>query len=88
MLGPFDWLFIDGCHVYEEAKQDWEDYGPLVNRGGLVLFHDIALVRRYEDGREAGVERLWRELQAEGCWTREFRAAPGLDAYGIGAVRV
>lgn len=88
MLGPFEWLFIDGCHVYEDARADWLNYRPLVSRGGVVLFHDIALKRRYEDGREAGVHKLWRELQAEGWWTREFRADPRLEAYGIGAVKV
>ena len=50
------------------------------------MFPDIALRRRYEDGGEAGVWRLWRELQAEGFWTAELRAKPLVNAYGIGVL--
>jgi predicted O-methyltransferase YrrM len=88
MLGPYQWLFIDGCHRYQDARQDWDDYMPLVEPGGIVLLHDIALFRDYGDGTSAGVWQLWRELQNAGYWTREFRADPALQAYGIGAVRV
>lgn len=85
---PFDWVFIDGCHEYEAARSDWENFRPMCAPGAYVLFHDIALQRSYGNGRVAGVRQLWRELQAEGFWTREFRAAPGLTEYGIGALRL
>lgn len=85
---PFDWLFIDGCHEYAAARSDWEAFRPMCNPGAYVLFHDIALVRQYEGGRSAGVELLWRELQGEGFWTRELRAAPNLTEYGIGVLRL
>ncbi len=85
---PYDWLFIDGCHEYEYARNDWEAFRPMCNPGAYVLFHDIALQREYGDGRTAGVHRLWRELQAEGFWTRELRADPTLTSYGIGVLRL
>lgn len=85
---PFDWLFIDGCHEYPAARSDWEAFRPMCNPGAYVLFHDIALKRQYPSGATAGVEQLWRELQAEGFWTRELRAAPGLTEYGIGILRL
>ena len=85
---PYDWLFVDGCHVYDDARADFDTYRPMVCSGGIVLLHDIALRRRYEDGRSAGVWRLWQELRQAGYWTREFRADPSLAAYGIGALRV
>jgi predicted O-methyltransferase YrrM len=85
---PYEWLFIDGAHTYEDARMDWDDYGALCAPGAFVFFHDIALRRRYEDGSEAGVWRLWRELQAEGFWTAELRARPFVDAYGIGVLRL
>ena len=87
-FAPFDWVFIDGCHVYEDAHADYMNYGTMTRPGGVVLLHDIALKRRYEDGREAGVWRLWEEIRATGAWTREFRAGLDTDAYGIGALRV
>lgn len=38
--GPYDFLFIDGSHLYSMAKSDWQMYSPLVSVGGLVVFHD------------------------------------------------
>ena len=84
--GPFNWLFIDGAHTYEDAVMDWTDYRALCSPGAYVFFHDIALRRKYEDGSEAGVWQLWRELQADGYWTAELRAQPLVNAYGIGAL--
>ncbi len=86
--GPFDWLFIDGCHEYEYAYNDWYAFMPMCNPGAHVLFHDVALRRNYPGGATAGVEQLWRELQADGYWTRELRADPTLTEYGIGILRL
>jgi len=38
---PIDLLFIDGSHVYEDVKRDFELFFPWVNPGGLVVFHDV-----------------------------------------------
>jgi predicted O-methyltransferase YrrM len=86
--GPYDWLFIDGCHEYIPARVDFETYTQMCNPGALVLLHDIALQRDYGNGRTAGVHQLWRELQADGYWTRELRAAPNLTEYGIGVIKL
>ena len=37
-----DFVFIDGDHTYKGVKTDFEMYSPLVKRGGMVIFHDIA----------------------------------------------
>ena len=37
---PIDLLWIDGNHAYDAVVQDFEKYGPLVNKGGFVAFHD------------------------------------------------
>ena len=37
-----DVLFIDGDHTYEGVKDDFLSYSPLIRRGGIVAFHDIA----------------------------------------------
>lgn len=83
---PYEWLFIDGAHTYQDAKMDWNDYKPLCDHGAYVFLHDIALLRRYQDGTTAGVHQLWREIQAEGYWTCEIRAKPLVHAYSIGVV--
>ncbi len=84
--GPFDWLFIDGSHIYEEVADDWLTYRDLCSPGAVVMLHDIALKRSYpETGQVAGVRKLWREIQAQGFVTREIRCAP-IEEYGIGVV--
>jgi predicted O-methyltransferase YrrM len=35
-----DLLFIDGDHSYAAASDDWELYGPLLRKDGIVIFHD------------------------------------------------
>lgn len=57
---PLDYLFIDGDHRYEGVKRDFEMYGPLVKKGGLIAFHDIV------DGPSkfvGGVPEFWQEIK-------------------------
>lgn len=51
---PINLLFIDGSHLYEDVRRDYEIYSPMVR--GIIAFHDIA--------GELGVNRFWDELQA------------------------
>lgn len=55
-----DFLFIDGDHSYEGVRQDFELYAPLVGRGGLIAFHDIA---PHPPGSRCRVEQLWNEIK-------------------------
>lgn len=36
-----DFLFIDGDHHHEAVKRDFEWYGSLMRKGGLIVVHDI-----------------------------------------------
>ena len=40
LLGPYDFLFIDGDHTREGVSSDYTMYAPLVKKGGIVAFHD------------------------------------------------
>ena len=40
VAGPIDLLFIDGSHVYEDVRRDYEDWAPKVRAGGCIAFHD------------------------------------------------
>ncbi len=77
---PVDFLFVDGDHRYEGAKQDYEMYGPLVRPGGMVAFHDVCV---HPGQPEVGVDRLWRSL---GGVTDEIVTDPPTWG-GIGFVR-
>lgn len=50
-----DLLFIDGSHLYEDVKADFELFFPWVKPGGMVLFHDV-------DPVFAGVYKVWHEM--------------------------
>ena len=85
--GQIDFLFIDADHSYEAVRQDCEDYSPLVTPGGLVAFHDI----EPNPNPGFGVDRLWREIRAQGHSTIEIVArdlSHGRVECGIGVVRM
>ena len=42
---PYDLLYIDAGHDEADVALDHRDYGELVNKGGLIVFHD-ALPRK------------------------------------------
>ena len=57
-----DYLFIDGDHSYPAVKCDFEMYGPMVGKGGLIAFHDIVECPPENIG---GVPRFWRETRSK-----------------------
>jgi len=81
---PLDYLFIDGDHRYDGVKRDFEMYGPLVRKGGLIAFHDIV-----EGPPEAvgGVPQFWREIKPQYRY-REIINDPLQGGYGIGILSV
>jgi predicted O-methyltransferase YrrM len=60
--GKVDFLFIDGNHTYEGVKADFQNYSPLVSKGGLVVFHDICTV---PPELNCQVDAFWNEIKKE-----------------------
>jgi len=79
---PFDWVWIDASHVYDDVVCDWETYGGMCAPGGLVCFHDINAVPG-TDGYDVG--RLWAELRGR-FRTEEIVESPTSSGGGIGIV--
>jgi cephalosporin hydroxylase len=52
-----DFLFIDGDHMYEGVRRDFEMYAPTVAQGGIVAFHDAYIV----DNPGVEVHRFWEQ---------------------------
>lgn len=77
-----DFLFIDGDHTYEGVREDFLMYSPLVRKGGLVAFHDIA-----ESGGSREVYRFWEEIKGKYQY-EEFNHKTGRAAMGIGVLHV
>ena len=81
---PFDWIFIDGGHYYEEVRDDWENYRPLCSTRGIVAFHDILPPTRTWPSIQ--VAWLWKEIKNFGWRTEEFISDPDAEWGGIGVV--
>jgi len=76
-----DYLFIDGDHTYEGAKQDFEKYSTLVRKGGKIGFHDIVVHK----GSECDVYKLWNEVKTT-YQHEEFVNDWNQNCYGIGLI--
>lgn len=55
-----DFLFIDGDHIYEGAKMDFQMYSSLVCKDGLIAFHDIC---RGPPELVGEVNKFWNEIK-------------------------
>jgi cephalosporin hydroxylase len=52
LYAPYQFIHIDGSHIYNAVKKDYENYSPLLE-SGYIFLHDLF--------RE-GVYKLWTEL--------------------------
>jgi predicted O-methyltransferase YrrM len=77
---PIDFLFIDGDHRYDAVRTDYNQYGPLVRRGGLIALHDIVSDRSRPTSE---VHRLWEEL-ATSARTESILDVDSRDGFGMG----
>lgn len=73
-------LFIDGDHSYDGVKKDFEMYSPLVAKGGMIAFHDIAVHTKFAN---CEVDRLWNEVKGN-FRHREIIEDPKQGWAGIG----
>jgi cephalosporin hydroxylase len=80
---PLDALFIDGDHSYEGVRLDCETHGPLVAKGGIIAFHDIAPsdVPRFQ------AHRFWAEVKQKYRHVELVNEINQKD-YGIGVLYV
>lgn len=81
-LGPFDAALIDGDHMYEGVKRDWNLYK---SQARIIAFHDIAGVGQLQRHSQLPVEvpQLWNEIK--GDYRHEEFIALG-SKMGIGVV--
>lgn len=79
-----DYLFIDGDHAYGGVSRDFEMYGPLVKRGGLIAFHDIV---EGPSERVGGVPAFWQGVRVRFRY-REIIKDARQGGYGIGVLYV
>lgn len=71
-----DLLHIDGSHIYDDVKHDFELWKDKVKKDGVIFLHDIA-----EDivlGEKMGSHFFWNELKNEYPFFVEFQYSYGL----------
>lgn len=81
---PVDFLFIDGDHLYDGVKKDFELYRKLVRPGGLIAFHDIVENQPLPENQ---VYQFWKDVRNTGE-TIELVDAQDQCGYGIGVLKV
>jgi len=73
-----DFLFIDGDHSFQGVKEDWIAYSPLVRKGGVVVFHDVAC---HVDETEE-VDIFWKLLKKGNNYV-EIKSTPNSTGIGV-----
>jgi len=73
---PIDVLHIDGGHRLDTVTRDFENYYPLVRKGGLIIFHDIV-------SRNTDVPKFWEQIKPQ-YKTEEIHVRN--DKFGIGVI--
>lgn len=79
-----DMLFIDGDHTYEGVRMDFQIYGSLVRKGGLIAFHDIS---KGPFEKAGGVNKFWNEIKLEYAH-KEIVEDRNREGFGIGVLYI
>jgi hypothetical protein len=56
--GYFDWVYIDGNHLYSFVRQDLELFDPKVKDGGLIAGDDYGVTGWWKDGVTRAVDEF------------------------------
>ncbi len=56
--GFFDWIYIDGNHLYEFVKHDLESFYPKVKAGGYITGDDYAMTGWWDAGVKKAVDEF------------------------------
>ncbi|MES2395658.1 MAG: class I SAM-dependent methyltransferase [Bacteroidota bacterium] len=55
----FDVIFIDADHSYEGVKKDYDNSLNHINKGGLIIFHDV------NSDACPGIKRIWSDVKKQ-----------------------
>ncbi len=78
----FDWIYIDGNHVYEAIKADLESWLPKVKDGGIIAGHDYVV--RKDFGIVSAVNEFVKKHDFSICYlTMEYQDGVKHPSYAI-----
>jgi hypothetical protein len=61
-VGPFDVVYVDGCHDYDVVVSDLKTYGRMVKTGGLLVVDDCANALNVPESLYAGLPDVSRAV--------------------------
>ena len=61
----FDWIYIDGNHLYKFVKEDLEGYYPKVKRSGYIAGDDYRIGGWWESGVKVAVDEFVENVPVE-----------------------
>ena len=62
-LGPYDIVYVDGCHEYDYVVEDLRFYGSLLRLGGLLVVDDASNYLKQPAGFFHGIEDVSRAVR-------------------------
>jgi predicted O-methyltransferase YrrM len=80
-----DFLFIDGDHLYDGVKRDFDLYSPFVKPGGIIALHDISYMQK---PLFIEVRQLWDEIVDAGYKTKKISSLKNPEVMGIGIIYI
>ena len=57
-LGPYNIVFIDADHKYQNVKNDFNNYCNFISDKGLIIMHDIFLPN-------SGSKKFWNQIKTK-----------------------
>ena len=73
----YSYIYIDGDHSYKGVKNDFNLFWPRLEKGGLMVFHDVK-VKNWGKLKNFGVWKFWQELKLDSKITFPFPEESGL----------
>jgi hypothetical protein len=61
--GPFDIVYVDGCHEYDYVERDLRAYGEMVKAGGYLVVDDASCRLHIPWGMFSGIEPVSRATE-------------------------
>ena len=81
----WQYIYLDADHSYKGIKNDFSLFWPRLEKGGLVVFHDV-LLKKHPEKLKFGVWKFWKELKNKNKITIPYTIPWGTPS-GLGIIQ-